>query len=37
MFRGEDPCWEIDGKNAFAVYCPWCGTKLPDGPFIKDG
>jgi hypothetical protein len=37
MFRDEDPCWQIDGQNAFAVYCPWCGTKLPDGPFIKDG
>ena len=36
LFRGEDPCWQIDGKNAFAVYCPWCGRKLPDGPFIKD-
>jgi hypothetical protein len=37
MFRDEDPCWQVDGKNAFAVYCPWCGTKLPAGPFIKDG
>jgi hypothetical protein len=37
MFRGEDPCWQIDGKDAFAVYCPWCGTKLPNSPFIKDG
>jgi hypothetical protein len=36
MFRGEDPCWQIDGENAFAVYCPWCGAKLPDGPFIKE-
>jgi len=36
MFRGEDPCWQIDGVNAFAVYCPWCGTKLPDRPFIPD-
>jgi hypothetical protein len=37
MFRGEDPCWQIDGKNTFAVYCPWCGTKLPNSPFITDG
>jgi hypothetical protein len=36
MFRGEDPCWQIDGKNAFAVYCPWCGTKLPARPFIDE-
>jgi hypothetical protein len=36
MFRGEDPCWQIDGQNVFAVYCPWCGTKLPDGPFIEE-
>jgi len=36
LFRGEDPCWQIDGKNTFAVYCPWCGKKLPDAPFIKD-
>ena len=37
MFRDEDPCWQIDGKNAFAVYCPWCGAKLPDRPFIQEG
>jgi hypothetical protein len=36
LFRGEDPCWQIDGRMAFAVYCPWCGRKLPDTPFIKD-
>ena len=36
VFRGEDPCWQIDGKNAFAVYCPWCGTKLPAAPFVKE-
>ncbi len=35
MFRGEDPCWMIDGKSAFARYCPWCGKKLPDRPFIS--
>lgn len=35
MFRGEDPCWQIDGNNAFLVYCPWCGKKLPDKPFIE--
>lgn len=37
MFRGEDPCWQMDGKNTFAGYCPWCGAKLPNSPFIKDG
>lgn len=36
MFRGEDPCWMIDGMNAFACYCPWCGKKLPDKPFISE-
>lgn len=36
MFRGEDPCWLIDGKRTFASYCPWCGKKLPDKPFIND-
>ena len=33
MFRGEDPCWQINGLNTFASYCPWCGEKLPDHPF----
>lgn len=33
MFRGEDPCWQINGHNTFASYCPWCGKKLPDHPF----
>ena len=36
MFRGEDPCWMIDGINAFASYCPWCGKRLPDKPFISE-
>jgi hypothetical protein len=36
LFRDEDPCWQIDGRNTFAVYCPWCGTKLPGAPFIED-
>ncbi len=35
LFRGEDPCWMIDGKHSFASYCPWCGIKLPDKPFIE--
>ena len=34
LFRGEDVCWRIDGKQTFASYCPWCGQKLPDKPFI---
>jgi len=33
MFRGEDPCWIIDGKYAFISYCPWCGELLPRRPF----
>jgi len=36
LFRGEDPCWKFDGKRTFASYCPWCGQKLPPGPFIED-
>ena len=36
MFRDEDPCWQIDGHDAFASYCPWCGRKLPDRPFRDD-
>lgn len=35
FFRGEDPCWMIDGKYSFASYCPWCGSKLPGQPFIQ--
>lgn len=35
MFRGDDPCWQVDGKNAFLRFCPWCGKKLPDKPFIE--
>jgi hypothetical protein len=35
LFRGEDPCWQIDGKNAFLRFCPWCGKKLPEKPFIE--
>jgi len=34
LFRGEDPCWMIDGKRSFISFCPWCGKKLPDKPFI---
>ena len=33
MFRDEDPCWMINGKG-FVSYCPWCGKKLPEKPFI---
>jgi hypothetical protein len=33
VFRNEDPCWQINGHDTFASYCPWCGTKLPDHPF----
>jgi hypothetical protein len=36
MFRGEDPCWMIDGIRSFISYCPWCGKKLPDQPFPVD-
>ena len=36
MFRGEDPCWNFDGKRTFASFCPWCGKELPDKPFITD-
>ncbi len=36
LYRGEDPCWMIDGKFTFMSYCPWCGKKLPDKPFIQE-
>lgn len=36
VFRGEDPCWMIDGRSSFISYCPWCGKKLPDHPFIEE-
>jgi len=36
LFRREDPCWQIDGKNAFASYCPWCWKTLPGAPFIQE-
>jgi hypothetical protein len=36
LFRGEDPCWMIDGIRSFISYCPWCGKKLPQKPFIKE-
>ena len=36
LFRGEDPCWKIAGERAFISYCPWCGRKLPDQPFIPE-
>lgn len=36
MFRGEDPCWMIDGIRSFISFCPWCGKKLPDKPFIPE-
>ena len=35
LFRGEVPCWMIDGKHSFASYCPWCGSQLPNQPFIQ--
>jgi hypothetical protein len=35
MFRGEDPCWQIEGVMTFISYCPWCGKKMPEKPFIK--
>ena len=35
MFCEVEPCWQIDGKDAFLQYCPWCGKKLPDRPFIS--
>lgn len=36
LFRGEDPCWKIDGKWSFISHCPWCGKRLPKEPFITD-
>ena len=36
LFRGEDPCWMVDGILSFISFCPWCGRKLPGRPFIPD-
>jgi hypothetical protein len=36
LFRSEDPCWQVDGYNAFLQFCPWCGKRLPAKPFIVD-
>ncbi len=33
MYRNEDPCWMIEGKDTFISFCPWCGLKLPDVSF----
>ena len=33
----DEPCWMIDGKQAYAAHCPWCGQALPDRPFIVHG
>jgi hypothetical protein len=36
IFRGEDPCWSINGQWSFMQFCPWCGTQLPDHPFVEE-
>ena len=36
LFRGEDPCWKMDGFYSFLSFCPWCGKVLPDKPFIQE-
>lgn len=36
LFRGEDPCWMINDIRSFISFCPWCGKKLPDKPFIPE-
>ena len=36
LFRGEDPCWKIGEVRSFLSFCPWCGKKPPDRPFIED-
>lgn len=36
LFRGEDPCWMIDGRRSFISFCPWCGRNLPGEPFISE-
>jgi len=35
LFRGEDPCWQIEGVLSFISFCPWCGKKMPNRPFIS--
>jgi len=37
----DDPTWILDwpGRKAGIVefsFCPWCGSKLPNEPFIND-
>ena len=36
LFRGEDPCWSIDGKSTCVSYCPWCGKRMPPEPFRNE-
>lgn len=36
MFRGEDPCWQINDDLCFARFCPWCGSALPDKPADRE-
>jgi hypothetical protein len=31
--RDDEPCWFIEERYAFARFCPWCGTKLPEHSF----
>ncbi|MBQ0753309.1 MAG: hypothetical protein KBT87_11320 [Gammaproteobacteria bacterium] len=38
-FQG-DPVWAVRnfdhlGSNLLFSYCPWCGSKLPNKPFIE--
>lgn len=33
--RGE-PYWTIGGPHGHISYCPWCGKKLPDKPYISE-
>ena len=37
-FRDEK-CWivtslDVVGGNLLISYCPWCGSKLPEKPFV---
>jgi hypothetical protein len=36
LFRDDEPCWMIDGRHSFISFCPWCGKKLPEHPFITE-
>jgi hypothetical protein len=35
-YKNEAQRWYLNTERIIN-YCPWCGTRLPDGPFVQDG